>query len=209
MNIVQFCNIHNCEKSYSSAHQKYDCRKCKSEYAKKWRQKNPVRTRELQDIAKERRRKILVEDKINNPDKYIPAYKAKEKCEKHNILRTINNDGEWACKKCKQEYAVIYRANDPRYLINCETRKAKKFGLTLDEYRSMIQVSNNNCYICKQSETRLFGGEISALAIDHCHTTKKVRGLLCHQCNTALGGFKDNIETLQSAIEYLKKHSTQ
>ena len=44
------------------------------------------------------------------------------------------------------------------------------------------------------------------LSIDHCHNTKKIRGLLCHYCNMALGLFKDNTDIMQKAIEYLKTH---
>lgn len=44
------------------------------------------------------------------------------------------------------------------------------------------------------------------LSIDHCHTTGKVRGLLCRQCNIALGKFKEDVTILQSAIAYLKKY---
>ena len=40
--------------------------------------------------------------------------------------------------------------------------------------------------------------------MDHCHKTKKIRGLLCHTCNSGLGMFKDNIEYLKNAIKYLE-----
>lgn len=43
------------------------------------------------------------------------------------------------------------------------------------------------------------------LYIDHCHKTNQVRGLLCFSCNSALGHFKDNVESLKKAIKYLKK----
>jgi len=42
------------------------------------------------------------------------------------------------------------------------------------------------------------------LVVDHCHSTGKIRGLLCHNCNRALGLMQDNVETLQNAIDYLK-----
>jgi hypothetical protein len=47
------------------------------------------------------------------------------------------------------------------------------------------------------------------LAVDHCHTTGKIRGLLCSKCNPALGAFNDNIEILNSAIKYLKEYETK
>ena len=43
------------------------------------------------------------------------------------------------------------------------------------------------------------------LAIDHCHESGIVRGLLCMPCNTGLGNFKDNVQTLLNAIKYLER----
>ena len=51
----------------------------------------------------------------------------------------------------------------------------------------------------------MWGKNYKRLGIDHDHTTGQVRGLLCDSCNPALGGFKDNIESLQKAIDYLKE----
>ena len=51
----------------------------------------------------------------------------------------------------------------------------------------------------------LCGIKTEKLVIDHCHKTKRVRGLLCHQCNSGLGHFKDNTEFLLKAVEYLSK----
>lgn len=45
--------------------------------------------------------------------------------------------------------------------------------------------------------------------IDHCHTTGKVRGLLCSKCNTGIGMFKENIITLKRAIRYITHHKNQ
>jgi hypothetical protein len=72
--------------------------------------------------------------------------------------------------------------------------------MTLDEYDNMLKAQNGVCAICKQPE------DSRGLAVDHCHTTKKNRALLCFRCNAGLGQFKDNIEYLQAAIEYLKSH---
>ena len=82
-----------------------------------------------------------------------------------------------------------------------------KYGITKTEYLSLIEVQNNKCAICKKpEENRGRGGKIKNLAVDHCHETGKVRGLLCLNCNTALGSIKENKETLMQMIEYLEKH---
>lgn len=60
------------------------------------------------------------------------------------------------------------------------------------------------CAICKEPQSVLLKGELKRLAVDHCHKTKKIRGLLCDNCNKGLGLFKDKPELLNSASEYLR-----
>jgi Recombination endonuclease VII len=43
--------------------------------------------------------------------------------------------------------------------------------------------------------------------VDHCHTTGKIRGLLCGNCNSALGLIKENIPSMENMIAYIKKTS--
>jgi Uri superfamily endonuclease len=79
----------------------------------------------------------------------------------------------------------------------------KKFGINYDQYNQILEDQNNVCAICNNLDRN---GR--SLAVDHCHTTNKVRGLLCTDCNTALGLFKDNKDLLDSAIMYLNKDFT-
>jgi hypothetical protein len=74
------------------------------------------------------------------------------------------------------------------------------YGITLEEYRKLFQEQNGVCAICGKLELIKW----KSLSVDHNHSTNKVRGLLCNHCNTGLGKFKDNIITLEKAIEYLK-----
>lgn len=74
----------------------------------------------------------------------------------------------------------------------------RKFNLSLDEYDTLLKSQNGVCAICGNTCTK-------ALAVDHDHTTEKVRGLLCNNCNRGLGHFKDNQQYLQQAITYLKE----
>ena len=73
----------------------------------------------------------------------------------------------------------------------------------LEDYDSMLKKQKNVCAICKKEETTTRNGIVKRFAIDHCHESLAVRGLLCQFCNSALGYFDDNIEILKSAIEYL------
>lgn len=76
----------------------------------------------------------------------------------------------------------------------------KAFGINADQYEAMLMEQNYVCAICKKSDVCN-----RALAVDHCHHTKKVRGLLCTNCNMALGKFQDNLQNLLNAIEYMKR----
>lgn len=86
-----------------------------------------------------------------------------------------------------------------------DTYLKKTFNISLDDYNNLKKKQNNYCSICNKPEHRLgkFGFK-KDLAVDHCHSTGKVRGLLCQNCNTGLGLFKDDKETLAKAIKYLK-----
>ena len=71
----------------------------------------------------------------------------------------------------------------------------RTYGLTPEAYDILLAKHDGSCHICKQ---------IKNLSIDHRHTTGEVRGLLCTNCNTALGSFKDDVALLKRAIEYLE-----
>lgn len=87
-----------------------------------------------------------------------------------------------------------------------DMRAARRFKISLSQYHEMIDKQGNRCAICKEYETRVINEKFCRLCIDHDHNTGTIRGLLCHDCNTGLGKFEDNVDRLQSAIEYLKKH---
>lgn len=68
----------------------------------------------------------------------------------------------------------------------------------------MIQRQDNRCAICRKVEVgRHQSGKLRELAVDHCHETGKLRGLLCSKCNLGLGMFNDDWLVLDNAIEYL------
>jgi hypothetical protein len=93
-----------------------------------------------------------------------------------------------------------------------EYQKENKRGMKSGSLKLMLEDQDNKCAICNLPETRIFTNRvtkemrIACLCIDHDHQTGNVRQLLCHDCNTMIGKAKENIQTLQSAIDYLKKH---
>lgn len=87
-----------------------------------------------------------------------------------------------------------------------DTHLKKKFGLSVEEYNAMLFDQGERCAICKKQETSKFKGTGRSFSVDHCHETGKIRGLLCHRCNTSLGGFGDSVELLLTAVSYLSGH---
>jgi len=70
----------------------------------------------------------------------------------------------------------------------------------------MLDAQNNVCAICFEEGFIMAEHHQAKLMVDHCHTTGRVRGLLCHNCNRALGLLKDNKSRFRSAITYLECH---
>ena len=96
----------------------------------------------------------------------------------------------------------VYTA-DPR-----KVTEAKKLNeITYDE---MLEIQTNVCKICGNPEkAKNNRGKTKPLAVDHCHTTGQVRGLICHDCNVLLGRAHDDINILRSAISYLEEYKTK
>jgi hypothetical protein len=86
-----------------------------------------------------------------------------------------------------------------------ELRVKRKYGVDYEEYKRMLTKQNNCCANpgCLANKPGAPGR--TRFYIDHCHKTNKIRGLLCHQCNLALGHVSDDIKKLEGLIVYLKK----
>lgn len=80
------------------------------------------------------------------------------------------------------------------------TRNLKKYGITPDEYAAELIKQDHRCAICKTNKP---GGPGKKLFVDHCHATKRFRGLLCHRCNFLLGLARDSTKILLAAFDYL------
>jgi hypothetical protein len=85
----------------------------------------------------------------------------------------------------------------------------RKYNLTVEEYEEIFNTQNGVCAICLNPETYVYNGRTYRLAVDHCHTTGKVRGLLCKDCNQILGRFNEDLDRFQRAIEYIKTHKEE
>lgn len=94
-----------------------------------------------------------------------------------------------------------------KYPDKCRDKLLKyKFNISLDDYNKMASFQGGLCAICAEPEKAKhwkIKTKPKALAVDHCHETGAIRGLLCHYCNAGLGHFRDDVLLMGRALEYL------
>lgn len=97
--------------------------------------------------------------------------------------------------------------NKRSYEKNPDTMKdlnlRRKFGINLATYHSLASKQGGVCAICKAESN---GPKRKYFSVDHSHKTGKVRGLLCNNCNFAVGWLKDNIINAHNLIKYLEQN---
>lgn len=94
--------------------------------------------------------------------------------------------------------------NDPEYKQRQREHHLKRmFGIDHKQYERMYEEQCGKCKICGTTDPK---GRWNHFAIDHCHKTGKIRGLLCGPCNKGLGSFQDNPKLLKKALSYLFNH---
>lgn len=129
------------------------------------------------------------------------------------ITQTGNSSYRFLCKECRNRsydgYKAEYRKR-PDYKQKTDTynknsrlnKLSKKYNLTKDEYLFLLKRQDSCCAICHAHESKLS----KSLSVDHNHITGQVRGLLCTNCNTALGLLKENIDLYKRSIQYIELH---
>jgi hypothetical protein len=131
------------------------------------------------------------------------------------VLRKIREDaplGPTNFRWCepdlsKKDHAVYmreHRKRNPDKFRNIDLKK--KFGITLEQYETMLNEQNGVCAICKRSDNVMDWrtGKQRHLAVDHCHRSGHIRKLLCQNCNQGLGNFRDDAVLLRAAADYLE-----
>jgi len=140
------------------------------------------------------------------------------RCKKAKVLAEFQKDSRSLtglsskCKDCIKERRKKQKDYDKRYWKKWSAENAeklrerdvgynlkRKFNMTVEDYNVLLQSQNNTCATC--DKTHSSNGK--RLAVDHCHVTGKIRGLLCNECNTALGLVKENPVVLLELIDYL------
>lgn len=115
---------------------------------------------------------------------------------KNFYVDSLGRRAQIHCKEChKQRCKARWEAMTP---MERKASRASTYGITPQQFLELYDAQAGKCAICDEVPTAGRG-----LHIDHCHTTKQVRGLLCHGCNTGIGAMKESAKTLRSAIKYL------
>lgn len=138
----------------------------------------------------------------------------KKKCAECKLPRYrecfgVNNSAKdglsYSCKECVAKQAARLRKTQPaKFRIRDRKNNARrKYGISLEEYDRRI--AKSRCEICSHKLDPA-GTKQFKPALDHCHSTGRIRGVLCGNCNVALGLFKDSVRVLNRAVRYLKKH---
>jgi hypothetical protein len=110
------------------------------------------------------------------------------------------------CKTCDaKKYKEWKTKNRAAYLRSTSNAGLKiKYGIELKDYENLLIQQNYCCKICKTKNPGRTG--VKRFAVDHCHKTNKVRGLLCMACNTAIGLLNENLSLFDAAKKYLEQH---
>lgn len=147
-----------------------------------------------------------IEDDCDQP------VKAKGLCKMHYQRHLRHGHSKYTDRKRPPKQCAIPGCDNHLYAKGVchshymKSKKWQEFGLSLDNYLQMAERQNFVCKICEKPEKIINGksGKTRDLAVDHCHATGRIRGLLCSNCNTSIGLMCDDPYLLQKAIDYLK-----
>jgi hypothetical protein len=110
-----------------------------------------------------------------------------------------------ATRATKEGIEALNRARRERQGdLNRDRDFRKKYGISYADYERMLVAQSGVCAVCSKPETKLQNGAIRMLSVDHDHATGAIRGLLCGNCNMAIGYACDDPNILRDAADYLE-----
>ncbi len=117
-------------------------------------------------------------------------------------MGTVPKQNRTPKEQAKYEYNIAWAKTHPDHVKRYRNKAQRKYryGITPEEYNKILESQDKKCKICGSTNPGVKG----TFYVDHNHRTHTVRGLLCNDCNSALGFVKESISTLQSMIEYLQ-----
>jgi hypothetical protein len=160
----------------------------------------PYKNSEDARAYREKNRKVLAERtrqwRANNP--------AKRKAQKRRWYWKVERERRLSPERrayLREQSRKWDEKNPGRRTEISRRSRLKRYGLTLEQYDELLEKQQRCCAICGESHDVAKG---KILAVDHDHTTGKVRGLLCHNCNTIIGHAADSIAIPQATIDYME-----
>lgn len=136
-------------------------------------------------------------DQTGNPSKYPQGYFKDKSCRKCNTMFKPKSPSELYCSDLCKDIGL-----QDRYLL-------RTYGIDSSEYERMYKEQQGLCKICRNEGFVMDKSRHRVkLVVDHCHSSGAVRGLLCHNCNRALGLLQDDIDSLNRAVEYIESATT-
>jgi hypothetical protein len=169
------------------------CKECISTYVTKQKTKDGYWKKQYAELTPEQKAKKTIQ-RLEYYHKNIDKAKAWRK--KNYADNREKNLEEWH----KKYYS------SPEYRLRCSMNLCKEIGITrkvlFDWYINQHKIQKGCCAICGRNESQFK----RRLTIDHCHKTNKLRGLLCTNCNAAIGNINDDAELCLSAYNYLRKN---
>ena len=121
-----------------------------------------------------------------------------------NFRWSLDRKFDHSTRDGKAAYQRAHRAANPDLYRDKELRK--NFGISLDDYLAKLDDQFGVCAVCERPETAVRNSRKLWLAVDHNHTTNAVRGLLCTNCNVAVGMLCDDPSLLRRAADYLDRY---
>ena len=117
------------------------------------------------------------------------------------------------CKLCGTVFhpkapSELYCSDDCKDYSFVEAYLKRNYNITIQQYLDMAEAQGFTCAICHQENFAMCETHSGALVVDHDHSTGAVRGLLCHNCNRALGLLQDSRENLMNCLSYLERVTT-
>jgi len=120
--------------------------------------------------------------------------------EEFSMSNTLKGTRRKECRSCRSAYKKAYALAHPeKHRVKARNGTIKKYGISPEDYNRMFNEQGGKCAICGSHQSEFN----RSLSIDHCHTTGKVRMLLCINCNSLLGMAKDDKNILEKAQAYL------
>ena len=207
-------NCEHCGATFEPVHHKGEPRRFCSEGCRKKAEKNrgKLKLRKWKDAKRKEATGLeWHEEKCKECGKVFPKYNDPENrqgwrtycsdpCKKAqaNRMRVPVGESDRDCVECGRTFTAKGKqrklCSEKCARNRRENKRFRNHPISREDFIKMKEKQDGRCQICKKE---------SFLVIDHCHTEGHVRGLLCSQCNSGLGMFRDSVESLSAAIEYL------